>query len=136
MLWIPVSFRITGSLGLRISGLGISVLRKSALSRVAVIVRSTGRRLSDRHLRRLVISHRLVSLHLGIGAGLGIPLRIGILLLVLVSLLILISLLCGISRISGSAGIASLRITVLLRIPCLIRVLIFLSHIFSFPLGR
>ena len=137
-LCIAVTVRITCRLGLCISGLAISVLCKSTLSGIACVFRNAGCGLSAGHLGSLVIPHRLVSLHLGISARLGISLRIGILLLILVliALLILISLLCGISGIGCSAGIVSLRITVLLRIPCLIGVLIFLSHIFSFPLGR
>ncbi len=137
-LCIAVTVRITCRLGLCISCLAISVLCKSTLSGIACVFRNAGCGLSAGHLGSLVIPHRLVSLHLSICTRLGISLRIGILLLILVliALLILISLLCGISGIGGSAGIVSLRITVLLRIPCLIGVLIFLSHIFSFPLGR
>ncbi len=142
LLRITVSGLVSACLGLCVSCRSIPVLCERSLSRIAGIFRNAGRRLSAGHLRSLVIAYRLVSLHLGIGSGLRISLGIGILLLALVSLLILISLriliplLCGISGIGCSAGITSLRISVLLRIPCLIRVLIFLSHIFSFPLGR
>ena len=134
MLRISVSGRISCILGLGISCLGIPVLCKGSLSDVAGIISRTGRCLSAGNLGRLVSPGRLVSLHLGISCRLGIALGILVSLGCLIFLLILISLLCGISGIGGSAGIASLRITVLLRISTLIGVLIFLSHIFSFPL--
>ena len=128
LLRICVASRISGVLWLGISVLSVSVLCIRSLSGIIVVFRHACSRLACRNLGRLVSPLRLITLHLGISGCLWISLGI------LVILRILISLLCRISRVGCSARIIPLQITVLLRISTLIGILIFLSHIFSFPL--